>query len=62
MNGHKVLWDAAMKPLLDAWTRCDAVSLHNAGRFDPIELPFARNCDGDRAGRLTAFSEKDGLS
>jgi hypothetical protein len=62
MIGHKVLWDAAMKPRLDARTRGGTVPYHNSARFDPIELPFRRDRCGDGSGHSDSFQEKDTLS
>lgn len=62
MIGHKILWDAAMKPRLDARTRGGAIPHHNSGRFDPIELPSGRSRDDYGTGHSTSFMDKDTLS
>ncbi len=59
MIGHKMLWDAAMKPRLDARGRIGTVPSFAARRFDPVELPFGRFCDGDGAGHSTSLPNKD---
>lgn len=46
MIGHKMLWDAALKPSLDAITRNTDGKQAGKSRFEPIELPFGRPIGG----------------
>ncbi|MEM8977047.1 MAG: hypothetical protein AAGD43_33775 [Pseudomonadota bacterium] len=62
MIGHKTLWDAAMKPRLDARARGGAILHQNSARFEPIELPFRRDRGRDGSSHSDSFQEKETLS
>ncbi|GEM_PF-6582404 len=55
MIGHKILWDAALKPSLDANSRADYGRATKNSRFEPIELPLDRSRTGRKGTQGSAF-------